>query len=270
MKRSKDDKLRLELRDVVSRYLDENVKIPSLDTVEDDIFGQARLISLLLMVKKLVQITWKHGTDFDEEYLSSLSKNDFEKRIKVLDEVINCDDYAQLEEQVNIEELKSILSNGSSRKFLLAYITREINWIGISILSASYISSLILMRSVFELIVVIASRETSKMKPRIWSITFLEESEKSEIYKLWRRLCAWGHPYGKWLKEVCPVYSAHKPLYHQALFEKCLREFEQIVDLFAVVALVKFEVDLDKYVLMVNELKIDITGLKLLEARLKD
>jgi len=48
----------------------------------------------------------------------------------------------------------------------------------------------------------------------------------------------------------------------------CLQELEEIVDLFAVVAVAKYEIETTKVVAKVRELSIDLKGFELLEARI--
>lgn len=269
MKKYKEDENKSKLRDAVSKYLDNNVITPSLETVDRDFFTQARLAALLVMVKNLASLVHENGTDFNNEYLCKLSKTEINRRLDILQEVVQTDDFTQLQDKVNIEEVSEFMWNASSKKPLLAYLTRELNWITISILSASYVSSLILMRAVFELIIGIASRQTGKMSDRIEDISFLDDSEKKMVKQQWYRLCAWGHPYGKWIKEICPIYSAYTPVYHQALCEMCMKEFMNIVGLITVVVLEKYEIEPSKFTAMIKKFNIDVTGLELVVAHMK-
>jgi hypothetical protein len=224
----------------------------------------------MLLVKKLNGLIYKHGSDFDKEYACQLSQTEISKKLAILNEVIESEDFNELQERINIEEVEDVFSDFSSRKCLLTYLSRELNWITISILSASYVSSMILMRATFELITGIASRDTGGMVCRIASISFVNESEKDALKKLWNRLCAWGHPYGKWLKEICPIYSAHEPVYHKALCEMCIGELEKIVDFYVVVALAKYEIKIPMFVAMLKKYKLDITGLDLITKSIED
>ena len=72
--------------------------------------------------------------------------------------------------------------------------------------ATDYLSSIILMRSLFELLIGISTKVNGSMKERIDSIDFLKSDEKKNLKKFWDILCAWSHPYGKWWKEVCPNY----------------------------------------------------------------
>ena len=85
---------------------------------------------------------------------------------------------------------------------------------------------------------------------------------------LWYRLCAWGHPYGKWLREVCPIYSASQPLYHPKLCALCIEELTRKVDLFLVTAISKYELDISRIQDKQKELGIDLSKFELLSARM--
>ncbi|MHC4479276.1 MAG: hypothetical protein ACYTEL_26960 [Planctomycetota bacterium] len=270
MKHSKEDKLKTKLRKVVAGFLDANVKTPAIETVNQDFSAQARLADLMLLVSMLNDLIYKHGAGFDKEYACHLSENEISRKIAILGEVIESEDSNELQQRVSIEEVRAIFSEFCSRKCLLTYLAREVKWIAISIFSASYVSSMILMRATFELIVGIASRDTDGMVSRIASISFIDESEKDTLKKVWYRLCAWGHPYGKWLKDICPIYSAHEPIYHKALCNMCIEELEKIVDFYVVVALAKYEIKLPVFVAMLKKYQLDITGLDLITKRLED
>jgi len=265
MKHSKEEKRREELRELVTGFLDNNVKTPALETVDQDFSAQNRLITLMLLVNKLNDLVYKHGSVIDSEYALHLSETEFSRKLAVIGEVVESEDFSDLKERINIEEAKAIFSELSSKKYLLTYLSRELKWITISILSASYVSSLILMRATFILILGIASKD-SKIK----SISFIHESEKDAIGKLWYRLCAWCHPYGKWVKEICPIYSAHEPVYHKALCNMCIEELEKIVDFYVIVALAKYEIKIAMFVAMLKKYQLDITGLDLIKKRVED
>lgn len=261
--------LRLHLHDLISSYLDDQVTRPSLETIDKDFFAQDRLADLLIVVSLLVELAYKEGIEFDKDYLQGLSKEEIKKRIDILGNFV---EKYESQGEVGIdptEDAFQYLFEDSSRKYLLLYLKREINWIVVSILSASYVSSLVLMRSVYELIIGIASKSTGSMGDRIDSITFLNSEEKSGLKKLWYRLCAWGHPYRKWIKEICPIYAGHKPLYHTGLCELCLQELVETIDLFCAVVVAKYEIKPAQLLAKTQELKIDLQDFKLLEAQIR-
>ena len=263
------DKMRRQLSSVVSSYLNVYVSTPALETVEKDIEGQARLASLGAMLHIIAGHIHEDGADYDKEYIANLPKEEVEERIESLEKFIESQDAETENSDEVVRSAMNYLINDSSRKFLLEYLMREINWIIVSLLSASYISALVLMRSTFELTVGMATRETGSMTDRIYSISGLDDIEKKQIKNHWYRLCAWGHPFGKWKKEVCPIYVSHKPIYHPRLYSLCLSELIQLVDFFLVVAIAKFELNIVELTKQFMEKRVDLAGLNLFNLRIK-
>jgi len=257
-----------KLRTVVSEYYDTVVNEPAIETVSKDILGQARIASLIALVRTITRLVQTDGLTFDKDYLRALSKDEIDKHIESLNAAIESNESGYVE--INDKMRKSIefLQDASSRQYLLPYFVRETHWISVSLLSASYISSLVLMRAYFELIIGIATRETGMMNDRILSLPELSMEEKKSLQLLWYRLCAWGHPYGKWFKEVCPIYLSHKPLYHSRLFNLCLKEFVHLVDFFSVVVINKYGLSLAVVRLELAKAKIDVGEFELLYPRL--
>jgi len=231
-----------ELERYVMSYLDSFVTLPCMDMIRKHPQYHLRAVSLLARVMYLTQQVLCYGSDFDMEHLDSLSQNELNQRIDTMKQFFDSDDPDQ---EGITHDVHRYLMSADSQKYLLAYVSREFNWVMVSIMSASYISSLILMRSLFELLVSIATQTKGKMKERVNAISFLHEGEHKEILKLWRRLCGWGHPYGRWVKEVCPVYVRHNPVFHSRLCELCLDELCCLVDFYAVTALSRYEISID-------------------------
>jgi len=265
----KEKRLLKALRKAVSQFLNENVTRPSLETAGKDIIGQAHLVAILLFVKDSIHLTHKEGLTFDKELLMALPVEKVEKRINTLQRFLATNGDAEATDNFDEKDALAYLFADSSKKYLLAYLTREINWIAVSVLSASYVSSLILMRSFFELLMGLGTNKMGSMNDRIDQITFLDDIEKKHLKTQWRGLCAWGHPYGKWLKEVCPVYASHRPLYHPKLFELCLEELTKLVDFFLVIVISKYEIKASKIKRVQKKLKINISNFKLLSSRLR-
>jgi len=252
-----------DLCSVVSSYLDLYVSAPALETVQKNIKGQAQIASLGAMLSIVADHIYAHGIDYNKQYLADLPKEEIEARIKSFGQFIELQENNTEKTADITRSTMDYINNDSSRKYLLNYLMREINWITISLLSGSYISALILMRSTFELTVGIATRETGGMTDRIYSIPYLKDNEKKIIKDHWFRLCAWGHPFGKWQKEVCPIFVSHKPSYHPILFSLCLDEFVQLLDFFLVVAVVKYELGIADLKREFSESHIDLSGLNL-------
>jgi len=257
-----------QLREVVTTYLRDQVTNPSLETVEQDFHAQDTLASLLLVVQTSSRLVREKGLGFDKHFLASLPREEIEKRIEALGEFLESGHGCLLAGEEDYTEAREYLVSDSSQKHLLAYFGREVNWIVVSVLSASYISSLILMRSAFELLVGIATRKTGAMKERLATIPFLREEETKTLLKLWYRLCGWGHPYGRWVKEVCPYYVARAPQYHPGLCATCFKELQEIVDFFMVVALEKYEIPVGDLVSELSDHGVSTDGFQLVSSRI--
>lgn len=255
----KESRLRQRLNKLVEAYLDVNVGTPALETMRKDFHAQNKLADMLTLLRVTIDCIKEYGLDFDKDYLKQLSKKEIEERINVL--------VAFIETCHLNEKTSEILRLDSSRKYLLAYVSRELNWVVISILSASYVSANILMRSVFELLIGMATRKTGSMSERINGIFFLSPEEKTKTHGLWADLCSWSHPYGKWLKEVCPVFVSRTPMYHPYLCKQSLDKLERIVDLFLALAIEKFEIRKVDILQKVKQYKVDISDLALFRCR---
>jgi len=253
------NRLKRELRKVVEGYLDNNVKVPAFDTIDKDFHAQDRIANILLLLRATVGCIKRQGLDFDKDYLKQLSKPEIDKQIHILGEFVSTGQLSQ--------ETKEILKSDSSRKYLLSYLTRELNWVAISILSASYISAYILMRSIFELLIGIATRKTGPMSERIDGISYFSKEERKQVSRLWRDLCGWSHPYGKWTKEVCSIFISHKPMYHPKLCTQSIEKLEKLVDMLLVIALENFEIDKEHILNKVKKYKINASNFPFFQNR---
>ncbi len=100
-----------------------------------------------------------------------------------------------------------------------------------------YLGAMALFRATFELLMGIATENTGSMKNRIDSVAFLSEEEKNAVLELWNELCAWAHPYGKWIKNICPAYYGIGRNYHPTIFAKCLDLSDKILDLMLIITI---------------------------------
>lgn len=232
--------------------------------LRDDPHCHLRVVSLLSRVRYLSQQVLRYGCEIDKTHLRSLPRDALERRIQVLT------DFVESEDPETDQEAQGYLKTDNSQKHLIAYVSREFNWIMVSIMSASYISALVLTRSVFELLIGVATRTKGSMKTRVNSITFLDASERKQILKLWNRLCGWGHPYGRWVKEICPIYLQHEPLFHSHICGLCLDELCNVVDLYAVTALSKYEIPIDSQCVPMQDPEGTLAGLGMLSRRLQE
>ena len=96
--------------------------------------------------------------------------------------------------------------------------------------ATDYLSSIILMRSLFELLIGISTKVNGGMKKRLDSIDFLSSEEKEFLKEYWDNLCKWSHPYGKWLKKVCPIAYGADRFYQPHMFKQCLAHSDNLLD----------------------------------------
>lgn len=247
-----------KLKEAILAYLDTRVKEPALQTVDRELTVQQDIISILGIYKVTEELILDHGSDIDTQSLYSLSREDLQNTVDILRPFIAQPDDTDLSAIAN-----PIIDKYLNKKHLFAYLGREINWIAVSLLSASYISSMILIRSMFELLIGIATNTTGGMSDRIESITYMTENEHEAIRKSWNKLNAWTHPYGKWEKEVCPVFVSHKPLYHPTLYQIGITEFRMLADMFLVITIEKFAIPAAEIMNAMKERSLDqITDLE--------
>jgi len=245
------------LQNVIKEYLDQIVIHPTLETVEKDFHAIDRLGSVHIILAVSSEEIHKEGSKFDEDYAKSLTYEQYMYIKNTLTNMISSD--CEQIKKNELKELGKITWDLCSRKCLLNYLSRELDWVTVSILSASYISSIVLLRSVFELLIGIATRQTGSMTNRISSIWFLSKNDKKKLNKLWGELCEWAHPYGSWVKNTCSVFMAYKPMYHPVLCENCVEKLEQITDLLLVVTIKKFKINKEDLKMKLAKYKVDLS-----------
>lgn len=113
--------------------------------------------------------------------------------------------------------------------------------------ATDYVGAMILLRSVFELLVGIATKENGSMRKRIISIELLDDDEKSRLQVLWNELSAWAHPYGKWLKKICPWYYGFGRNHYPVIFSECLEYSDQVLDFLLTITLDQFKINPERY-----------------------
>jgi hypothetical protein len=113
--------------------------------------------------------------------------------------------------------------------------------------ATDYLGSIILMRSLFELLIGISTEVTGKMADRLDSIEFLDSDEKKSLKKFWRTLCERAHPYGKWLKEVCPIAYGADGFYQPHMFKQCLAHSDNLLDFMLTVIVEVLHISSEEY-----------------------
>lgn len=126
-------------------------------------------------------------------------------------------------------------------ELLFLWITalqKELTWAIISTLSCSYVSALIITRSIFEMLIKGTTYKKGEMKEMLGSIEFLTNEERDEFYKLWRGLSGWSHPYKRWIDRI-DLETLMSFRYDQQMCEECVNYLLKVCDLMMVVALEK-------------------------------
>lgn len=235
--KSEIKRLTKELKKSIENYLEIWVKNPALQTVNKEFTVQKDVGTMLVLFKLTEGLILDHGSEIYLDNLTEMKKDELEETISTLRSFID-----EIDEKHNTKRVDNILKNHVNKKNLLAYLIREINWISVSILSSSYISSLILIRSIFELLIGIATSQNGSMTGRIESITYLSQENHKYLKKVWNKLNAWAHPSGKWEKQICPVFYSHQPLYHPTLYKECFSKLAMLTDFFLTIAVERFKI----------------------------
>jgi hypothetical protein len=139
--------------------------------------------------------------------------------------------------------------------------------------ATDYLGAMTLLRSVFELLIGVATTEHGSMRERIFSISYLDDSEKDNMQKLWKELSAWAHPYGEWVKNICPKFYGTGRHYHPVMFSRCLNYSDQILDLMLTITLDHFNLSPENYTDKYREITdtgkiLEISKLEMFERRL--
>ncbi len=253
-----------KLEKVIGKYLDSYVKVPAFQTVQNDFGLQNRLLNILRIFHTSKDYIIRDGKNIDEDHLRELPKDEIRRRLQTLEQFIAKAKISTVNAPVNTE-VQRVLQDGATNKVLLPYLDREINWIVISILSASYISANILMRSLFELLIGLATKRTGSMKDKLASISYLSPHERQQLRKLYGHLCSWAHPHNRWLKEICPAYYSFNPTYHPVISKETTENLEMLLGLLLVIALRKFKIDRDVFIKELLAREMTLQGIPFIE-----
>ena len=231
------DELKKTIEKSVIDFLDYYVTKPAIQTINNDFFIQDKIAEIILLADITCDIIHEEGTEIDTTtYSENISYQEWKRRLKTIKSFISNNDNSDKDDLIIPKDVQEIFKIYIAKKHLTLYFNREIKWICISLLSASYISSYILMRSCFELLVNISTKVKLGMKDKIYSIKYFTTSDKELLLEMWRHLCKWTHPHKQWEKEVCPIYISHNPMYHQILANDCIEMLEKITGFFIVMS----------------------------------
>ena len=85
------------------------------------------------------------------------------------------------------------------------------------------------------------------MRKAITSEDFLKSNEKKTLKKFWDNLCGWLHPYGKWLKEVCPKLYGTGRFYQPRMFNQCVEYSNNLLDFMLTVIVETLHISSEEY-----------------------
>jgi len=250
----KKEKRRVKkLKNLIAVYLNSLAIKPAMESIDNNPSVAFRLGNILVTLGKSMEIMRSSMHEFNELECSQVPEKDLQR----LKDITEKNEWSEND----FTFFGNIISKTCSKKCLLPYIHRQINWIAVSICNASYLSALILMRSIFELMInLLASKEKEGTREKINSILIFGDETKKEVKKTWELLCSWNHPYKKWLKSMCSKYIAHKPLYHPEHFQSSVVFLEKIIDLYLIVCKENFKMNVAVFQKEIEKNLIDLSN----------
>ena len=238
----------------VSSHLECYVTTPALQLIRQDLQAQDDIASLLMLHRILRDQVLPDGHVHLDHYLAEL--------VKPEDDAVN-----------SIADIIRALPERDStlRTVFFAYIHSLANWNAISILSASYISALILSRSLLECLVNLAtSRNRGTFREKVAHLEMLAPEEKDTLCDLWEQLCRWSHPYGQWLETVCPVLVSKGPTHHPDTIKEAIVALGICTDFAFAVAFSQLGLDKTHVRDMCAEYHIDHTRFMMIRRRISE
>lgn len=186
--------------------------------------------------------------------------------MRVSEQLINEFDKKQVEAGENVEAVRE-------KTIFLGYLGKVYQSALLLIGATDYLGAMILLRSIFELLIGIATTENGSMRDRISSISFLDNDEKDDLQKLWNELSAWAHPYGKWVKNICPIFYGTGRNHHRVTFSQCLGYSDKILDFMLTITIDHFKLSPENYIDKYREISeteniLEISKLGMFERRL--
>ena len=244
-----------KVKEYVLQYVENQTSKPALVSIDENPQVALKLGNLLVAFSACERSIGNRQFDFSSRTNSSISQNDIDRL-----EIITKNECFSEDDKVHLGHL---IQTSCSKPCLIPYVSKQMNWIFISILSAHYLSSMILMRSIFELIIDLLANAKGGMSAKIQSISLFDDNQKSDIKKSWNNLCSWSHPYNKWLKNMCSRYMALPPLYHPEHFKTSVELLEEVIDLFLVLCKEHFNMNIQEFRKTEEQLVIDLSGFHL-------
>ena len=146
-----------ELKKLITTHISRYTIEPTLKSVDENIFVSYRLgniLSELILSQRLI------GRKCYKPSLSQFLKHGINKQ-----EIINKLETLIQNKSISEEDIRylgEITAITCSKSCALPFVVNQINWISISIMSASYLNAIIIMRSTFELLINIVTPKKEK------------------------------------------------------------------------------------------------------------
>jgi hypothetical protein len=234
------DKQDKKIYTFVQHYLKKYINDPIQNFIEKDSVGFLKISTQIVLLNLLYENIIGSSEIIDKsklEYLEHPKKNEYLRGLE---------DYLRNGEENEIAN--NLFDTLLIDKKLIPYLFRELNWIIISLLSSSYVSVHILIRCAFETIIkFLTKNKNAGMADKIAGISILTDRNKKYLKKYWNRLNGWAHPYGHWIKKICPVYVMHDPIYYKELFADCVNDLHVLFELLIIMSIKIFNVSENEY-----------------------
>ncbi len=225
-----------KIYDFTMDYIAKNVNDPIKELIIKDPIRNIKLPSLLVILNLLKENILKSNEVINDSVIANnINIYGKDKLLKM--------GQGYLDNDIKDNVFDKFIDEAVLKKEIIFYVNRELNWIIISILSASYLSANILLRSIFELLINWIVNNNDSMGDKIDSIQYLNSNEKKYLKKLWKKLNSWAHPFRYWEKNICPFYLDHEPTFHTELYDECSENLIMNFDLYISIAIGLFKIN---------------------------
>lgn len=240
MKKNKEKKMETQIIRLVMEYAKSYADEPIMQSIKEDFSVSLRIGNARVLLKITEMSITPCSHEIDKLRIQSLKIEEIDR----LEKLSNLKEWKEEDRSL----FRKTIAKTCSKKCLLPFLYHQMNWICISILAAQYLNSVIIMRSSLEFLINVSTPTRSGgMRERISNLKYFSADEQDEIYELWKNLCSWSHPYENWIKKICPIFISYKPMYHSALFKECIELFEKILDVYCVIVIEHYHMDLKKF-----------------------
>ena len=168
-------KIKEKVKEYISEYVENQTSKPVLASIDESPDVAIKIGNLLVAFNACIKSISNCQYDFSSRTSSSISQNEI-NRLEILTKK-HC---FSKDDKIFFGNL---VSKSCSKPCLIPYISEQMNWIVVSILSAHYLSSIIIMRSIFELTIDLLANTGGGMSEKIKNISFLDDNQKKRHKK---------------------------------------------------------------------------------------